>query len=326
MPKISIIIPVYNVEKYLERCVNSVLAQTFADFECILIDDGSLDNCHVICDEFARKDERIKVIHQENRGVSAARNAGLDIAQGEWIGFVDSDDWCDPGMYEFLLDNALKHKADISICGYRTVTENNIVRNFMKNHPKLIMNRKEALQKLCINKYINAVPWNKLINKKLFLYENKILRYDEDIKYAEDRLLLYFLFKRANKIIYFPQVYYNYFKRSDSVNMLHIKKGLTSESMTMFDAYQKMLQVETDKAIRYRILTHEGIFAANSCLRYINYNGFIYDEKFTYLYNIVKKNYFYLLFFGSLKQKVYCNLVFFPFIFKLYSKLRRGKI
>ncbi|MDR2409141.1 MAG: glycosyltransferase, partial [Bacteroidales bacterium] len=95
MTVLSIIVPVYKVEPYLRRCIDSILAQTFTDFECILIDDGSPDGCPAICDEYAEKDKRIMVIHQENEGVSAARNAGLDIAKGEWIGFVDSDDWCD---------------------------------------------------------------------------------------------------------------------------------------------------------------------------------------------------------------------------------------
>jgi glycosyltransferase involved in cell wall biosynthesis len=99
MPVISIIVPVYKVEPYLRRCIDSILAQGFTDFECILIDDGSPDNCPTICDEYMEKDKRIVVIHQENKGVSAARNAGLNRAQGKWIGFVDSDDWCDKGMF-----------------------------------------------------------------------------------------------------------------------------------------------------------------------------------------------------------------------------------
>ena len=93
MPIISIIVPVYNTEAYLRRCLESILTQTFTDFECILIDDGSLDNCPMICDEYATKDNRIIVIHQKNSGVSIARNIGLNVAKGEWINFVDSDDW-----------------------------------------------------------------------------------------------------------------------------------------------------------------------------------------------------------------------------------------
>ena len=123
MPELSIIVPVYKVEKYLPKCIDSILAQTFTDFELILIDDGSPDRCGEICDEYAIKDERIVVIHQVNRGVSAARNAGLDAAKGEYIGFVDSDDWIKPEMYEIMVRTAIDKKADVVICGLNDMKE-----------------------------------------------------------------------------------------------------------------------------------------------------------------------------------------------------------
>lgn len=106
MPELSIIVPVYNVEEYLPKCIDSILVQTFTDFELILIDDGSPDRCGEICDEYAAKDSRIVVIHQKNQGVSAARNAGLDIAKGTYIGFVDSDDWIEPELYQTAIRTA----------------------------------------------------------------------------------------------------------------------------------------------------------------------------------------------------------------------------
>ena len=123
MPELSIIVPVYKVEKYLPRCIDSILAQTFGDFELILIDDGSPDGCGRICDEYARKDKRIVVIHQKNMGVSAARNAGLDIAHGRYIGFVDSDDWIEPQMYEVMMDAIRENGADMAVCGVRYADE-----------------------------------------------------------------------------------------------------------------------------------------------------------------------------------------------------------
>lgn len=102
-PKISIIVPVYEVEPYIHKCVDSILAQTFTDFELILVDDGSPDNCGEICDEYEENDSRIRVIHKENGGPSSARNAGLNIAKGDYIGFVDSDDWIETDMYEMLI-------------------------------------------------------------------------------------------------------------------------------------------------------------------------------------------------------------------------------
>lgn len=112
-PKISVIVPVYKVENFLDRCVESIVGQTYENLEIILVDDGSPDNCPSMCDKWAEKDRRIKVIHKENGGVSSARNAALDIVSGDYIGFVDSDDWIDPGMYEFLYENSQKYDADL---------------------------------------------------------------------------------------------------------------------------------------------------------------------------------------------------------------------
>lgn len=121
MPTISVIVPVYNVEPYLRRCVDSILNQTFSDFELILVDDGSPDNCGAICDEYAARDKRIKVIHKTNGGISDARNAGLEIAQGDYIGFVDSDDYIHPKMYEILVEVMEREKTDLVQCWYQRV-------------------------------------------------------------------------------------------------------------------------------------------------------------------------------------------------------------
>ena len=121
MPKISVIVPVYNVEKYLRKCIESILNQTFREFELILVDDGSTDSSGKICDEYALKDSRIKVIHKENGGASSARNAGLDVAKGEYIGFVDSDDWIEMDMYGELYRLIKENNTDISVCGINNI-------------------------------------------------------------------------------------------------------------------------------------------------------------------------------------------------------------
>ena len=125
MPKISVIVPVYNVEPYLHRCVDSILVQTHTDFELILVDDGSPDNCGVICDEYAQKDSRIHVIHQQNGGLSAARNAGIDWAfansDSQWLSFIDSDDWVHPCFLEYLYRAVQETDAKVSACGIRKV-------------------------------------------------------------------------------------------------------------------------------------------------------------------------------------------------------------
>ena len=114
---ISVIVPVYKVENFLDRCVESIVGQTYENLEIILVDDGSPDNCPAMCDEWAEKDSRIRVIHKENGGLCSARNAGMDIAAGDYLGFVDSDDCIEPDMYQLLVENAVSTQADISRCG-----------------------------------------------------------------------------------------------------------------------------------------------------------------------------------------------------------------
>ena len=131
---ISIIVPIYNVEKYLKKCIDSIINQTYKNLEIILVDDGSPDNCGKICDEYAKKDNRIKVIHKENGGVSSARNVGVENATGEYIGFVDSDDYIEKDMYEVLINNLKKENADISIISNYEVYKNKIIENKKKEN------------------------------------------------------------------------------------------------------------------------------------------------------------------------------------------------
>ena len=147
MPELSVIVPVYKVEKYLSKCIDSILAQTFTDFELILIDDGSPDRCGEICDEYAAKDSRIIVIHQQNKGVSAARNAGLEIAKGKYIGFVDSDDWIEPEMYQILIATANETASELVICGSKQRDESGA---FLRNDfpSKGVYDREQLLKAL----------------------------------------------------------------------------------------------------------------------------------------------------------------------------------
>ena len=122
--KISVIVPVYNVEQYLERCVDSIINQTYKNLEIILVNDGSTDNSGQLCDELAKKDDRIRVIHKKNGGLSDARNVGIDEAESELIGFIDSDDYIDEDMYELLINNMKNANADLSMCGHFDVYNN----------------------------------------------------------------------------------------------------------------------------------------------------------------------------------------------------------
>lgn len=167
MPVISIIVPVYNVEKYLPKCIDSILAQTFTDFELILVDDGSPDRCGEICDEYAGKDSRIVVIHKENGGQSSARNMGLDIARGEYIGFVDSDDYIAKDMYETLYNNLVNNNADISICGiYHCYINGKIVSN--KPFMSKLVDNISALRIMIEGIYTDVSACNKLYKRNIF--------------------------------------------------------------------------------------------------------------------------------------------------------------
>lgn len=163
MSEISIIVPVFKVEKYLARCIESILAQTFIDLELILIDDGSPDNCGKICDEYAKKDNRITVIHQQNGGVGRARNVGLQNATGNYISFVDADDYIAPECMETLFKLIMKHNVKCSACGYIICSDDEILNGKM-NFSEVIEPETLFLR----DRRLVIVPWAKLFSKKLF--------------------------------------------------------------------------------------------------------------------------------------------------------------
>ena len=169
MEKISIIVPIYNVEKYLEKCIKSILSQTYKNLEIILVDDGSPDKCGMICDKYKEIDDRIIVIHQENKGLSGARNTGLKNANGKYVCFIDSDDYINEHMIETLYENLIKTGSDISICDFFQVKENENIKIKKIENAVKIMNKQECLKKLLYHKYkLDIVTWNKLYKQELF--------------------------------------------------------------------------------------------------------------------------------------------------------------
>ena len=209
--KISVIVPVYKVEKYLEKCVDSILAQTFADFELILIDDGSPDNCGKMCDEYALKDKRVKVVHKENGGLSDARNKGIEIAKGEYLSFIDSDDYIAPNFLEKLYTLAKNFGADISICDFLVIEEDKDA-TFIDLDKDVIMDKDSALLKMIFNREFSVNAWNKLYKRELF----------DDIKYPkgklyEDLAVIYKLIDRTKKTVYTPSKLYAYVQRKSSI-------------------------------------------------------------------------------------------------------------
>lgn len=208
--EISIIVPVYNVERYLSRCIDSILAQTFPDYELILVDDGSPDSCGAICDQYAKKDNRIQVIHQQNGGAASARNAGLDIAEGEWIAFIDSDDWIHPDYLRILFEVAGQKNADIVACRYALIHDNAIV----DDSQMFPVFSAEDREEYWIHDRVGAVvPWGKLYRRELFAE----LRFPNG-RTAEDEYVSYKVLFGCKNLVVLDNRMYRYFVNVNSVS------------------------------------------------------------------------------------------------------------
>lgn len=220
MSKLSVIVPVYNTEKYLRECIDSILAQTFTDFELILVDDGSTDKSGLICDEYARKDNRIRVFHQKNAGVTAARKRGVEMSSGEYVTFVDSDDWIDMDMYRILL---AQEPADILICNMYCVTDDDI--SELKfgipsgYYDKQRLN--EAFYPIMLFDYVHCIPGvspslcNKLIRSELI--RKTINATDDGVTYGEDAICSSLSVLEADSVHVVEQPLYYYRKNLSSV-------------------------------------------------------------------------------------------------------------
>ena len=204
IPKLSVIVPVYKAELYLHRCIDSLLSQTFRDFEILLIDDGSPDRSGDICDEYARKDERIRVFHKENGGVSSARNIGLKEAEGEWIGFVDSDDWVEKDFFANIVDALLNNDVDVVLFGYKKEIALGVYASVRGQETSRILNVHDEY----LIRHFESQVWN-------YVFKNDIIRdkgfcFDESIAYAEDVLFIVDYLSCVNFVCYLNSASYVY--------------------------------------------------------------------------------------------------------------------
>ena len=230
-PLISIIVAVYNVEKYLPECIESICAQTYTNLEIILVDDGSTDGCPQICDGYAKKDPRIRVIHKKNGGVSSARNVGLDTAKGDYIGFVDSDDCIEPEMYQRMLSVCEAELADMCMCRYMTADEFSVrsVDASGYGQKKAILTGAALLKKLAYSVDNNyAVVWNKLIRKQIMCQ----LKFIEG-KQHEDEHIIHHLYGACGKVVLLGEPLYVYRFRSGSV----MREKISLKRLDAMDAY-----------------------------------------------------------------------------------------
>lgn len=230
MPIISVIVPVYKVEKYIHRCVDSILGQTYSDFELILVDDGSPDNCGAICDEYAAKDSRVVVIHQQNGGLSAARNAGIDWAfahsDSQWLSFIDSDDWVHPEYLQRLLDAALEHDVSVSICGYAETSGPNPT-----IEPAALAPTLWNVEDFYIQHNVNAtIACGKLYHKESF----REIRYPVG-KLHEDEFTTYKILFAFDSVAVISAPLYAYFANAEGIT----KSGMTRFRLDGFSAIEE---------------------------------------------------------------------------------------
>lgn len=210
---ISVIVPVYKVEKYLNDCIESILAQTYENLEIILVDDGSPDDCPVMCDQWAKREPRIQVIHKENGGLSDARNAGMKIASGRYVCFVDSDDFISKYYVEQMHTVAVENKVPLVACDMRTFYDNDQIYDRRENSSvSCVLNSEEALNDVIHGVGIRAVAWNKLYERSLLLNEEFLVG-----KYHEDEFFTYRIIDKAGRVGYIDEKLYYYRQREGSI-------------------------------------------------------------------------------------------------------------
>lgn len=213
MAIISVIVPVFKVEKYLNKCVKSILEQSFADIEVILVDDGSPDKCPELCDKWAEDDNRIKVIHKQNGGLSDARNKGIEAASGRYVAFIDSDDWIHKDFLMQLYQVMEQNRADIVECGTAFVDESDVcIRERKCENPVIELSKIEALERLILEKGVYQTVWNKL-------YKSEVIKNIpfETGKWHEDDFWTYQVFEKCEKVVVLQDVLYRYLQRTASI-------------------------------------------------------------------------------------------------------------
>lgn len=232
--KISVIIPVYQVEVFLKKCVDSVLEQTYRNIEIILVDDGSKDKCPQICDEYVRKDKRVKVIHKENGGLSDARNIGIENATGKYLFFIDSDDWVDKDILLHLYMMLKENKADVAECQYGKVYNETDELVNDKEEEVIILESRQALENLALENQVNhIIICGKLYKSELF----KEIRFPKG-KIHEDEYTTYKLFYIANKIVVTNFKLYYYRKREGSITVTKFNP----KRLDVIQAYEERLE------------------------------------------------------------------------------------
>lgn len=321
MERISIIVPIYKVEKFLDNCIDSIVNQTYKNLEIILVDDGSPDNCPFICEKWAKKDNRIKVIHKKNGGVASARNIGLKNVSGKYISFIDPDDFVNNLYIEKLYNNLIDNDADISIVSYQKINGTDIYNTKKRNNEEnvKVLNSEEAISIMSSYSKFGVELWNKLFKRELF---EKIEF--PNVKIGEDWFIIYDIFVNAQKMVLSDYVGYYY-----RIN----KKGLSRNKTVSLDCINASKHALDLITVKYPNLR------PNCVTIYINENLSVYNKMCIYhiqdkklkeeIINIVsthKKEINYGIL--NSKKKIQFTLflkfrTIYNFLLKIYALLRR---
>lgn len=268
--KVSVIIPVYNVEKYLDRCIQSILNQTLKEIEIILVDDGSSDNSSQICDEYSKKDNRIKVIHKKNEGLGFARNSGMEIARGEYIAFVDSDDFIEKNGFEYMYKISVENKVDMCMSGYYKYNSQNKTKEKIEIIKKITTYEGDEV-KLCACRMIGSLPeelkdeyygmsvWKNLYFLN-FLRKNN-LKFNSEREYvSEDAIFHLNCVPKMKKVIIIPESFYNY---CDNTNSITLSKTFRESK---FEEYKKLYFKEIEILSKYNEIEQDKFYVARMFL------------------------------------------------------------
>ena len=248
LPLISVIVPVYNVAEYLPRCIESIICQTYSNLEILLVNDGSDDTSGTICEKYYQKDERVRVIHQENLGVSSARNAGLDTAKGEWVGFVDPDDWIEPEMLEILYRTAIENNTAIAICGYVKHCPGGWLDNRTCADIPSAIPEKELLRYVLSGRHFEGFVWNKLFSR-VFLDKNNI-RFDSKFSTCQDVVFVVSAAVHGASASYVPNALYHYCLRKGSST-----QSISGKRLTELDAWARIIKLASPVSIEWAELS-----------------------------------------------------------------------
>ena len=281
---ISVIVPVYNVEKYLEECINSIINQTYKNLEIILVDDGSKDNSSRICDELSKKDSRIRVIHKENGGVSDTRNVGILNSTGKYIQFADSDDFMEDNMIETLYKDIVESKAEVAMCSYYLFK--NGIKTTDANYEKEIYNKEQILGEILLDEKIRSYAWNKLFKKNLF---------DEiqfpNGKVFEDIYIIPRVLEKSEKVVFNNTPLYYYRHRDNSISKI---KSISRIESAINNSYLRYKQI--NKKIKDLKIYNINSMLNRICCEYFENQDYlennIFFEKFSIIIKEILQEYF----------------------------------